>query len=187
MGVTSGVGGWPAGRPQPSRLTTHAGDDVITSRSGGGLDEGFALCLRASGTHQGGDPVPQVRNFVEVLVLGGVLGQFTQVIGDRFGPPCFSGHLLTPRTLERWECCHGCIPGPLGIARNGPVLYFIVASWCNVFYCFIATYASGFPLALTFSFNCKENRYNGGRSERGRERGGDHGGASRLWDRLETV
>lgn len=38
--------------------------------------------LRAVGPHQqGGDPVLQVRDLVEVLVRGGVTGQLTQAVG----------------------------------------------------------------------------------------------------------
>jgi hypothetical protein len=63
---------------------TH-GDDTITCMSRVGLGEGFAPSLRAIGTHQSGDPLPQVRDLVEVLVPGGVTGQLPQLVGDAAG------------------------------------------------------------------------------------------------------
>ncbi len=41
--------------------------------------------LRVLGTHQGGDPVPQVRDLVGVLVRGGVAGQLPQLLGGVAG------------------------------------------------------------------------------------------------------
>jgi hypothetical protein len=55
----------------------------------GGIERGF---LRVIGPHQeGGNPVPQVRDFVEVLVRGGVAVQFAQFLGDAAGADAAGG------------------------------------------------------------------------------------------------
>lgn len=48
--------------------------------------------LRAVGTpEQSANPLPQVRDLVQVLVRGGVTGQFAQVVGDAAGADVAGG------------------------------------------------------------------------------------------------